>query len=103
MCLSLSSSTPTLLGASFDGPQLTSDGGLCWLSEAHTALGFCARLAQHIPEWRAGSVRRSLETLVRQHVTLSRLAHLCRSVATWSRLRVGWPCITKHTVNSLVS
>jgi hypothetical protein len=56
------------LAVSFDGPQLTSDGGLCWLSEADTALGLCAALAQHIPEWRRGSVRHSLETLVRQRV-----------------------------------
>jgi DDE family transposase len=56
------------LDASFDGPQLTSDGGLCWLSEADTALGLCATLAAHIPEWRHRSVRHSLETLVRQRV-----------------------------------
>jgi hypothetical protein len=52
----------------FDGPQLTSDGGLCWLSEADTALGLCAALASQIPEWRRGPVRHSLETLVRQRV-----------------------------------
>jgi hypothetical protein len=56
------------LAASFDGPQLTSDGGLCWLSEADTVLGLCATLAAHIPEWRHGTVRHSLETLVRQRV-----------------------------------
>src|SRR5579864_4998443 len=56
------------LTAAFDGPQLTSDGGLCWLSEADTALGLCATLAQLIPDWRRGSVRHSLETLVRQRV-----------------------------------
>lgn len=56
------------LAASFDGPQLTSDGGLCWLAEADTSLGLCAALAKHIPEWRHGSVRHSLETLVRQRV-----------------------------------
>jgi hypothetical protein len=56
------------LQASFDGPQLTSDGGLCWLSEADTVLGLCAALAAHIPEWRRGPVRHSLETLVRQRV-----------------------------------
>jgi Transposase DDE domain group 1 len=54
--------------ASFDGPQLTSDGGLCWLSEADSALGLCASFAQQILEWRRGSVRHSLETLVRQRV-----------------------------------
>jgi Transposase DDE domain group 1 len=52
----------------FDGPQLTSDGGLCWLSEADTALGLCTALAACIPDWRSGSVRHSLETLVRQRV-----------------------------------
>lgn len=56
------------LAARFDGPQLTSDGGLCWLSEADTALGLCAALAAQIPEWRHRSVRHSLETLVRQRV-----------------------------------
>ena len=56
------------LPVTFDGPQLTSDGGLCWLSEADTALGLCATVAQHIPEWRRRSVRHSLETLVRQRV-----------------------------------
>jgi Transposase DDE domain group 1 len=52
----------------FDGPQLTSDGGLCWLSEVDTALGLCTALAACIPDWRSGSVRHSLETLVRQRV-----------------------------------
>ena len=56
------------LTTSFDGPQLTSDGGLCWLSEADTALDLCAALAAHVPEWRRGSVHHSLETLVRQRV-----------------------------------
>jgi hypothetical protein len=66
---SIGFSLPTSpLTASFDGPQLTSDGGLCWLSEADTALSLCATLAQHVPEWRRGSVRHSLETLVRQRV-----------------------------------
>jgi hypothetical protein len=58
----------TALSAQFDGPQLTSDGGLCWLAEADTALGLCAALAQQVPEWRHGPVRHSLETLVRQRV-----------------------------------
>jgi len=60
--------TASRLDVSFDGPQLTSDGGLCWLSEADTALGLCAALAAHIPEWRRGSVHHSLEALVRQRV-----------------------------------
>lgn len=52
----------------FDGPQITSDGGLCWLSEADTTLGLCASLAACIPDWRSGPVHHSLETLVRQRV-----------------------------------
>jgi hypothetical protein len=69
MCQSIGFALPPApLQASFDGPQLTSDGGLCWLAEADTALGLCAALAQHIPEWRRGSVRHALETLVRQRV-----------------------------------
>jgi len=56
------------LTTTFDGPQLTSDGGLCWLSEADTALGLCAALARHVPEWRRRVGRHSLETLVRQRV-----------------------------------
>jgi hypothetical protein len=51
-----------------DGPQLTSDGGLCWLAEADSTLGLCAALAEQLPEWRRGPVRHSLETLVRQRV-----------------------------------
>lgn len=58
----------TRLDATFDGPQLTSDGGLCWLAEADRALGLCALLAAHLPEWRRRSGRHSLETLVRQRV-----------------------------------
>jgi hypothetical protein len=56
--------------ASFDGGRLTSDGGLPWLSEAEAVLGLCGRLAAEVPEWRrrAGSVRHSLEALVRQRV-----------------------------------
>jgi Transposase DDE domain group 1 len=69
MCQSIGFALPTApLQASFDGPQLTSDGGLCWLAEADTALGLCATLAQHIPEWRHGPVRHALDTLVRQRV-----------------------------------
>ena len=58
----------TPVSAQFDGPQLTSDGGLCWLAEADTALGLCAALAAQVPEWRRGPVRHSLETLLRQRV-----------------------------------
>jgi hypothetical protein len=62
--------TPTSrsIEASFDGPQLTSDGGLVWLAEADAALGLCAALARQIPEWRTGPVTHALETLVRQRV-----------------------------------
>jgi Transposase DDE domain group 1 len=56
------------LEAAFDGGRLTSDGGLPWLAEADAALGLCAALAACIPEWRRGSVRHSLQTLVQQRV-----------------------------------
>jgi hypothetical protein len=56
------------LDAAFDGPQLTSDGGLCWLAEADQILGLCAALAAHIPEWRRRRGQHSLESLVRQRV-----------------------------------
>jgi Transposase DDE domain group 1 len=52
----------------FDGPQLTSDGGLCVLADADHALGVCAALASQVPEWRHGPVRHSRELLVRQRV-----------------------------------
>lgn len=58
----------THLDATFDGPQLTSDGGLCWLAEADAAMALCATLASQIPEWRRRPGRHSLETLVRQRV-----------------------------------
>jgi hypothetical protein len=56
------------LRAHFDGPQLTSDGGLCWLAEADTALGLCSALAGQVREWRRGPVRHALAALVRQRV-----------------------------------
>jgi hypothetical protein len=56
------------LPAQFDGPQLTSDGGLGWLAEADAQLGLCAALARQIPDWRRGPVRHALETLVRQRI-----------------------------------
>ena len=71
------SATPTIrcfspsslpLSAAFDGPQLTSDGGMPWLAEADAALGLCARLAGVIRDWRTGPVQHSLETLIRQRV-----------------------------------
>src|SRR3954452_14076111 len=59
---------PLPLQASFDGGQLTSDGGLPWLEQAETELGLCAAFAAVIPDWRRGPVRHRLETLVRQRV-----------------------------------
>jgi hypothetical protein len=56
------------LAAAFDAGRLTSDGGLPWLAEADTALSLCAALAAGLPEWRAGPVRHSLATLVRQRI-----------------------------------
>jgi Transposase DDE domain group 1 len=56
------------LDASFDGGRLTSDGGLPWLAQAESTLGLCAAFARVIPDWRRGSVRHSLETLIRQRV-----------------------------------
>ncbi len=74
--MSADSATPTVtfataplpLAATFDGGRLTSDGGLPWLAEAEVALGLCAAFAAALPEWRRGSVRHSLEALVRQRV-----------------------------------
>jgi hypothetical protein len=71
------SATPTIrcfssvsvpLTASFDGPRLTSDGGLVWLAEVDAALGLCPRLADAIPEWRTGSVQHPLPQLLRQRL-----------------------------------
>ncbi len=56
------------LHAQFDGPQLTSDGGLAWLAEADAALGLCAALAAQVPEWRHRTGQHSREELVRQRV-----------------------------------
>jgi hypothetical protein len=56
------------LEASFDGGRLTSDGGLPWLEQAERALGLCVALAAQIPDWRRGSVRHPLPTLIRQRV-----------------------------------
>lgn len=71
------SATPTIrcfsptsvpLVASFDGPQLTSDGGLVWLAEADATLHLCSRLAAAIPDRRTGSVQHPLPELVRQRI-----------------------------------
>jgi hypothetical protein len=56
------------LRATFDGPQLTSDGGLPWLAEADATLGLCAALAAEVPEWRQRSGEHSLQELVCQRV-----------------------------------
>ncbi|SRR5579875_2088376 len=56
------------LEACFDGPRLTSDGGLVWLAEADATLGLCAALAAALPDWRTGSVQHSLEALLRQRL-----------------------------------
>jgi len=56
------------IDARFDGPQLTSDGGLVWLAEADAALGLCAALTTQLPDSRTGPVRHSLEILVRQRI-----------------------------------
>jgi hypothetical protein len=69
----------------FDGPQLTSDGGLCWLAEADSALGLCAALAQQVPEWRRGPVRHALETLVRQRVFQIACGYEDQDDADWLR------------------
>ena len=56
------------LQAAFDGGRLTSDGGLPWLAQADTALGLCALIAAHVPEWRTRASQHPLETLVRQRI-----------------------------------
>lgn len=71
------SATPTIrcfsrfsvpLVASFDGPQLTSDGGLVWLAEADGTLGLCSRLTAAIHDRRTGSVVHPLSELLRQRL-----------------------------------
>ncbi|MDQ2742324.1 MAG: IS1380 family transposase [Chloroflexota bacterium] len=59
---------PVPLTACFDGPQLTSDGGLVWLAEADAALGLTPRLAETIPEWRTGFIQHSRLELLRQRL-----------------------------------
>ena len=58
----------TWLTSRFDGPRLSSDGGLPWLAQADATLGLCPALAACVPEWRRGPVRHSLLTLVQQRV-----------------------------------
>jgi hypothetical protein len=62
------SPAPVSLTACFDGPQLTSDGGLVWLAEVDAALGLCSQLADAIPEWRTGWVQHSRLELLRQRL-----------------------------------
>src|SRR5436305_14560449 len=66
--LPLTSRLGQSIDASFDLGSLTSDGGLLWLQAADDALGLCTALADVIPDWRRGSVRHSLQTLIRQRV-----------------------------------
>lgn len=61
-------SAPLPLEVSFDGGQLTSDGGLVWLEEVDTVLGLSAAFAAQIPDWRRAPVRHRLTTLVRQRI-----------------------------------
>jgi hypothetical protein len=56
------------IAVQFDGPLLTSDGGLCRPAEANAYLGLRAALAAQVPEWRRGPVRHTPATLVRQRV-----------------------------------
>ena len=59
---------PVSLTAHFDGPQLTSDGGLIWLADADAALSLASRLADAIPEWRTGFIHHSRLELLRQRL-----------------------------------
>jgi hypothetical protein len=62
------SPTATPLTASFDGPQLTSDGGLVWIAEADALLNLCAAFAQVIPDWRTGFIRHPCDLMLRQRI-----------------------------------
>lgn len=61
-------STLVPLAVTFDGGQLTSDGGLPWLAEVERAIGVCADFAAAIPEWRQRTGQHPLALLVRQRV-----------------------------------
>jgi hypothetical protein len=67
-CIRFAAPTRPPLDARFDAGRLTSDGGLAWLSEAEDELGVCAALAAEVPEWRRGTPRHTLLTLVTQRV-----------------------------------
>ncbi|MGZ3599293.1 MAG: transposase [Ktedonobacterales bacterium] len=41
---------------------------MAWVHQADGALALCVSLAAQISDWRRGSVRHTLETLVRQRV-----------------------------------
>lgn len=58
------------LEVSFDGGQVTSDGGLLWLAQADAQLGLCATFAQCLKDWRKdpSRARHSLEQLLRQRL-----------------------------------
>ena len=61
--------TALALEAAFDGGRITSDGGLLWLSEADSELGFlCEAISERVPEWRKRRGRHSLKSLIRQRV-----------------------------------
>ncbi len=59
---------PLALEAAFDGGQLTSDGGLPWLAAADAAIGVCAEIAAHVPEWRREARAHPLAMLICQRV-----------------------------------
>ncbi|MGI8858481.1 MAG: IS1380 family transposase [Thermomicrobiales bacterium] len=59
---------PLALEAAFDGGQLTSDGGLPWLAAADAAIGVCAEIAAHVPEWRREARAHPLALLICQRV-----------------------------------
>ncbi len=59
---------PLALEAAFDGGQITSDGGLLWLAAADAAIGVCAEIAAHVPEWRREARAHPLDALICQRV-----------------------------------
>jgi len=59
---------PLALEAAFDGGRLTSDGGVAWLAAADAAIGVCAEIAAHVPEWRREARVHPLATLIMQRV-----------------------------------
>ncbi len=59
---------PLALEAAFDGGHLTSDGGLPWLAAADAAIGVCAEIAAHVPDWRREARAHPLALLICQRV-----------------------------------